>query len=100
LLSAVLILRNAEAYIADCLNSIKDLCGEIICVVDTRTTDNTKTILEKFPVTVFDYNWLSNSFADARNFGIDRVTNEWVLTIDADETLSEKACAQIKELIR
>lgn len=82
-LSLVMITKNEELKIGRCLESIKDLVGEII-IVDTGSTDKTKEIASKFGTKIFDYTW-NNNFSDARNFGIKKSNGDWNLVLDADE---------------
>lgn len=89
-ISAVLILRDAEATIADCLESIRakvKQLGEIICVIDSRTSDATKEICLHYTDKVYDYEWKKQNFADARNFGASKATKDFIFNIDADETV-------------
>lgn len=93
MITAVLILRDCEKTIEACLNSIKDKVNEIICVVDIRSNDNTQweiiRILENSPVkyAIYEYEWLEQDFSRARNYGISKALNDWILTIDGDEVL-------------
>lgn len=83
-IAAVLIVKNEEKLLERCLKSI-DLVDEIV-VLDTGSTDRTIEIAKAFtskvyeapPVGVFH-------FANARNMAMGYATQDWVLTIDADE---------------
>lgn len=83
LLTASMIIRNEEHYLAECLDSIKEIVDEIV-IVDTGSTDQGKEIAESFGARVFDFPW-SNDFAAARNESLRRSSGEWILYIDADE---------------
>lgn len=68
-----------------CLESIKGLDEIIIC--DTGSTDRTIEIAKQFTDKVFtDFVWC-DSFAKARNHALSKASGDWVLSIDADETL-------------
>jgi glycosyltransferase involved in cell wall biosynthesis len=82
-LALVMIVKNEEKNIKRCLDSIKDLVNEII-IVDTGSTDNTKSIAINYGAKVFNYKW-HNDFSDARNFSIQQSTSDWNLVLDADE---------------
>lgn len=86
--SLCMIARNEEKYIRNCLESAKDLVNEII-IIDTGSTDKTKEICKNYTNKIFDFAWNEN-FSDARNFAIDKATSDWILWIDADETLDVK----------
>ncbi|MEI5915465.1 glycosyltransferase family 2 protein [Bacillus albus] len=85
-LSLVMIVKNEEKNIERCINHIKEYVDEII-VADTGSTDNTKSILEKLPVFVVDIKWNDN-FSDARNEAIKHSTGDWIIMLDADETIT------------
>ncbi len=94
MISAKYIVKNEQDNIVRSLNSVRDLVNEII-IVDTGSTDNTIDVINKWhnalgiinkPVLkLFTHEW--NGFADARNFAISKCTQDWILTIDADETV-------------
>jgi len=86
-LSAILIVKNEESNIKRCLDSVHDLCKEII-IVDTGCTDKTIEICKSFgsKVKVYDHPW-EESFSLARNHSIKYATSDWLLWIDADEEL-------------
>jgi len=86
-LSLTMIVKDEENCIKRCLDSVKDLVDEII-IVDTGSTDKTVEICRSYNAQVFSYQW-NNNFADARNFGLDKVTGEWILWLDADEEVSQ-----------
>jgi glycosyltransferase involved in cell wall biosynthesis len=83
LLSAALIVKNEERFLAQCLQSIRELVDEIV-VVDTGSTDRTREIARKYGARLHDFTWIDN-FAAARNHAMDLALGEWILYIDADE---------------
>lgn len=92
-LSAALIVRDEARYLPDCLRSIRPVVDEIV-VVDTGSVDDTAAIAESFGATVLHRRW-DDDFSAARNFGLDHVTGDWVLYIDADERLAPTSRAQV-----
>ncbi|MBT2291602.1 glycosyltransferase family 2 protein [Paenibacillus albidus] len=90
-LSLVMIVKNEESTLRRCLESVAKYVDEII-IVDTGSTDNTKSIALEYQSRVFDYEW-TNDFAAARNYALDKSTCEWSLVLDADEFLS-KDCSK------
>ena len=86
-MSLAMIVKDEEKHIGKCLDSVKDLVEEII-VVDTGSTDNTIDICHSYNARVFCFKW-NNDFSEARNYGLDKVTCDWVLWLDADEELAE-----------
>lgn len=65
-ISLCMIVKNEEAVIARCLDSVKDLVDEMN-IVDTGSTDNTKEIVKQYTNRIFDFKWIDN-FAMTRNF--------------------------------
>ena len=80
-----MIVRDEAAHLPDCLASIRDVVDEIV-VVDTGSGDATREIARTAGATVVDHVW-NDSFADARNVGLDLASGDWILYIDADERL-------------
>lgn len=83
-ISAIVITKNAENLIADCLDSLS-FCEEII-VVDSKSEDRTREISEKMGAKVFEHD--SRDFAEARNFGLKKASGEWILYVDTDERVT------------
>jgi len=87
MISLCMIVKNEEENLKNCISKVADFVDEII-VVDTGSTDNTKTIALEFTDKVYDYNWC-NDFAATRNFSISKANNDWILVLDADEYVSD-----------
>lgn len=86
-LSALIIVKNEEAMIKDCLESVK-FCDEIV-VIDDGSTDKTVEISKKYTEKVFTNDKKSMGFVEAvRQFGVSKTQGEWVLILDADERVS------------
>lgn len=96
-LSLCMIVKNEADILAECLRSVQDVVAEIV-VLDTGSTDDTVAIAESFGAKIGHYEW-SNDFAAARNEAMKLVTKEWVLVLDADEKLNEKAVETIEQAI-
>ncbi len=96
-LSVCMIVKNEEAVIADCLNSVHSIADEII-LVDTGSADKTKEIAHTFNAKIFSFEWV-NDFSAARNEALKRATAEWILHIDADETLNSASLKEVQRII-
>ncbi|MBI2028376.1 MAG: glycosyltransferase family 2 protein [Candidatus Levybacteria bacterium] len=83
-ISGIVVVKNEEDMIADCLDSIS-FCDEMI-VIDGGSEDRTVEIAKKMNAKVFKY--ISSDFSKIRNFGLKKSTGEWVLYVDADERVS------------
>lgn len=92
-----MIARNEEGCIQDCLDSVKGIVDEMI-VVDTGSDDRTIKIAEACGASVVSFAWNGN-FADARNIGISHATGEWVLYLDADETVDVQHRSTLREVL-
>ncbi len=71
--------------IRDCLESVKNISNDII-IVDTGSTDKTKSIALEYTSKVLNYEW-NDDFASARNYCLEQAQNDFILSIDCDERL-------------
>ncbi len=97
-LSLAMIVKNEEDYLAQCLESVKNLVDEIV-IVDTGSQDRTRGIAKVFGARVYDFPW-NGDFSEARNFSLSKVEGDWILVLDADEVIAEKDHRIIRELIQ
>ncbi len=95
-ISLCMIVKNEEAVLRRCLDSLTDIADEII-IADTGSTDNTKNIALEYTCNVYDYKW-TGDFAAARNFVASKATKEYIYTADADEYLDEENREKVKRL--
>lgn len=84
-LTVCLITRNEEQFLGQCLQSIRALADQIV-VVDTGSTDWTRTIAARFDAEVYTCEW-RDDFSAARNVALEHARGDWVLILDADEEL-------------
>lgn len=96
-LSVVLATYNEEKNIKDCLQSVKDLTGEII-IVDGSSTDKTVEIARKFRAKVFI---VSNKimFHKNKQLALEKATGDWILQLDADERITKDLSDEIKSVV-
>lgn len=85
-ISAVVIAKNEEQMLVDCLESLS-FCDEII-VIDNSSTDKTKDVATEHGAKVFSID--TNNFSELRNFGLHKATHEYILYLDADERIDGK----------
>ncbi len=97
-LSILIVTKNAEGVIGKALESLQGLGDELV-VIDSGSTDGTVRIVQKFTKNVFMHSF-QHDFSNLRNFGLSKVTSDWVLVLDADEELGEEAKREIPDLIR
>lgn len=91
-----MIVRNEEKNLGDCLKCCADLVDEII-IVDTGSTDRTKSIAQQFQAKVYDFPWV-DSFAAARNEALRHATSPWIFWMDADDRIDEENRAKLRSL--
>lgn len=97
ILTLSMIVKNEEKYLAECLESVKDLADEIV-IVDTGSTDNTIEIAKKYNAKIYNFNWV-NDFSAARNFALSKSNGKWILYLDADERLHPNSKSLLKDYI-
>ncbi|MEK9200632.1 MAG: glycosyltransferase family 2 protein [Patescibacteria group bacterium] len=95
-ISVAIIAKNEATTISKCLTSLAGLADDIVVVIDQSTTDTTKKICEQAGVRVFVRKF--DDFSAQRNFASDQCQNDWILSIDADEWLSDELRSEIKAL--
>ncbi|MDB9303731.1 TPR domain-containing glycosyltransferase [Nodularia spumigena] len=96
-LSLCMIVKNEAATLPKCLNSVKGVVDEMI-ILDTGSSDRTPDIAQEFGAKVYHFQWC-NDFSAARNAALKYVTGDWILVLDADETLSPSIVPQIRSAI-
>lgn len=87
LISAVIISFNEEKYIGRCLASLEGIADEIV-VVDSGSTDRTGEICRSFNVRFITHEF--GGYVEQKNYALSLASNRWVLSLDADEALSEE----------
>lgn len=87
-ISACMIVKNEEAVLRRCLDSLKGIYDELI-IVDTGSTDSTVKIASEYTDRIYSFEW-TGSFSDARNFSLSKATMDYIYVPDADEVLDEE----------
>lgn len=83
--SLTMIVKNEEANLPACLDSVAGVFDEIV-VVDTGSTDRTREIATERGARVFDFVWVDD-FAAARNAALARATGDYAFWLDADDVV-------------
>jgi glycosyltransferase involved in cell wall biosynthesis len=86
-LSAVIIAYNEERNIGRCLDSLKDIVDEIV-VVSSYSTDNTKELAIGKGARVIEQEFLG--YAEQKNFATSQASFDHILSLDADEALTDE----------
>lgn len=96
--SAVLIVKNEQAHLARCLESLAGV--DEIVVLDTGSSDQTVDVARSFMAKVSQCKIEPFHFAEARNQADRLATKDWILSIDADEVLLPGSMEKIQEAVR
>lgn len=95
-LSVVIITLNEEKNIARCLSSVKALTDDIV-VVDSGSDDLTATICKSFGVNFHTHDW--EGYAATKNYANSLAKNPLILSLDADEALSDMLRESISRVL-
>lgn len=91
-ISVAIITKNEEDNIARCITSVKAIADEIV-VVDSNSEDQTVKIAESLGARCIIQPFLG--YIEQKNFALEQCTKDYVLSLDADEALSEELQASI-----
>lgn len=96
--TAIVITKNEEQNIVDCLDSIKDFAKRIL-VIDSGSEDRTQEIAKEMGAEVYFHEF--ETHAKQRNWAIDNlnIDTKWILRIDADERFTEESCKELESLL-
>jgi len=92
-LSLIVIARNEEELIGQCLTSAARFCDELI-VVDSLSNDRTVEIARAAGARVFQRPF--EGYIAQKQFALEQATGEWVLSLDADEQATWELGAEIR----
>ncbi len=93
-ITATIITLNEDRNIARAIESLR--CADEILIVDSGSTDRTVELAQNLGTRVIEANW--RGFSAQKNWAAERASNEWILSLDADEALSEALEAEIWSL--
>jgi glycosyltransferase involved in cell wall biosynthesis len=93
-ISATIITFNEQANIARAIESLR-CCDEVV-VVDSGSNDRTVEIATNLGARVLEMQW--RGYAGQKNFASESATHDWILSLDADEALSESLDAEIMRI--
>lgn len=95
MISAVIITFNEEKNLKRCLESLGDLCDEIL-IVDSFSTDKTEEIAKSFNAKFIQHPF--EGYIEQKNVALNLAKNDYVISLDGDEALSPPLLKSIKEL--
>lgn len=96
-ITAIILTRNEEKFIADCINSIKKVVTRVV-VVDSFSEDRTVEIAVSAGAEVYQHEFFN--YAKQYMYAVDiaQVKTVWILRIDADERLTEESAQELETL--
>ncbi len=95
MISALIITKNEAANVGRCIASLKEVVDEII-VLDSGSEDDTVAVSEEAGAVVFNVAW--EGYARTKNKGHELCKNDYILSVDADEELSDELKQSILDL--
>lgn len=94
-ISISIICFNEESIIEKCLEQASRVADEIV-IVDSGSTDKTLEIAQQYGAKIFHQDWLG--YGKQKNCALSKCSNEWVLSLDADEVLTDELILEIEGL--
>ena len=93
----VILTKNEEINIVDCLNSVKGFASRVV-VVDSGSEDNTVAIAKEMGADVYTHDF--ENYARQFNWALDNadITTKWTFRLDADERLTPALCKELEDL--
>ena len=93
-LGLAMIMKNEAVNLARSLAPVAPLVDEMV-VVDTGSTDQSRDLARALGAKVLDFQWIGD-FSAARNFGLAQATTDFVLWLDADNSISPEGLAELR----
>ena len=94
-ITGIITTLNESKNIEACIRSLQRVCDEVI-VTDSCSTDNTVELAEKAGARVFVHPYIGDG--PQKNLPLEHAKNDWVLSLDADERLTDELVAAIQQL--
>ena len=96
-ISLCMIVKNEEANLERCLNSVVGVVDEFV-IVDTGSTDSTIAIAQNYKAKIYHHQW-KDDFSEARNMSLSYASGEWIFVLDGDEMLSPDSKLSLKPIL-
>jgi glycosyltransferase involved in cell wall biosynthesis len=97
-ITAIILTRNEEAAIAECIRAAKRVTSDI-AVIDSNSTDATASIAQREGARVVSYSW-NGRYPKKKEWALRNAgaTTEWVLLLDADERVSHQLAVELRAI--
>lgn len=98
-LTAIILTKNEEKNLPECLESLHGFAERVV-VVDSKSTDCTLDIAKKFNADIYTNEFIN--YAKQFNWAIDHtnITTKWTLRIDADERITPELSEELEQLMK
>jgi len=93
-LSSIIVAKNEENNVGRCIDSQLDCIDEIIVMIDGSSSDKTEEIVKSKKVVYQLVKW--QGYTKTKQLALAKTSNNWVLWIDADESLTPELKAELK----
>jgi glycosyltransferase involved in cell wall biosynthesis len=93
-ITATIITLDEERNIQRAIESLR--CSDEILIVDSGSVDRTVELAQNLGARVIEAGWLG--YAAQKNWAAEHASYDWILSLDADEALSESLEAEIWSL--
>lgn len=95
-LSSILVVKNEENHIANCLNSLSACIDDIVVLVDSQSDDATLDIVKGFENVNYEVTeW--KGYAETKRYALSKTINDWVFWIDGDEVLTKELIDELND---
>ncbi len=94
-ISVTIITKNEEENIVDCLETVK--WADEIIIVDSFSRDRTVALAKNYTNKIVVHPF--ENYADQKNFAVQQASNPWILSIDADERVSDELKEEIVQIV-
>ncbi len=94
-LSVYIVTLNEELRLEKTLKAASKVADEIV-IVDSGSTDKTEKIAKKFKAKFMFHKW--KNISSQKHFAQNKCANDWVLSLDSDEVLSDELIKEIKQI--
>ncbi|MCX5782802.1 MAG: glycosyltransferase family 2 protein [Elusimicrobia bacterium] len=100
MISVVIVTKNEELNIKRCIDSLVDWVDEIL-VLDSKSEDKTRDIIKNYnskKIKLHVVEW--KGYGATKNYGLELATGDWILSIDADEAVTEELKVEILNSVK
>lgn len=95
-ISALVIVKNEQGNVERCLESLQ--WADEIVIVDSFSDDSTVDLCRKYTEKVYQRQF--DDYSTQKNFGQSKCSSEWILSIDADERVTDQLADEIRRAVQ